>query len=105
MQEGTAEIENRGQINVPMQIEGEKWMCTLNCAIHNLPLGRAQINVSKLKVRNGCTYLTTPPTAHASGNWKSNSGAQFIVRFGASETLMSTLIRAAHCPCNRALHE
>ena len=32
--EGTAEIENRGQINVPMQIEGEKWMHIFDYATH-----------------------------------------------------------------------
>ena len=32
--EGIAEIENRGQTDVPKQIKGEKWMRTLNCATH-----------------------------------------------------------------------
>ena len=70
--EGIAEIENRGQINVPRQIEGDKWMRTLNCAIHS-PCKRALqklktegklMYLCKLKVRNGCAPSTAPSTTY-----------------------------------------
>jgi len=74
--EGIAEIENRGQTNVPKQIEGEKWMRILNCATHS-PRERALqklktegklMYLGKLKVKNGCAPSTAPSTAHARGH-------------------------------------
>jgi hypothetical protein len=74
--EGTAEIENRGQINVPRQIEGEKWMRTLNCAIHCPREGTAEIE---------------------------NRGQTDVPKQIKGEKWMRTLNCATHCPRERAL--
>jgi len=110
--EGTAEIENRGQTNVLKQIEGEKWMRTLNCATH-CPCKRALqksktegklMYVSKLKVKNGCAPSTAPPTAHARAPQKLKTEGKLMylgklrVKNGcAPSTAPSTAHARGHC--------